>query len=103
MSSIKYNDAVFINCPFDEAYTSMMIAMLYAVYGSGFIPRSALEEDNGLQNRLDKIQKIIEACRYGIHDICRVELNDNNLPGFNMPFELGFFLEPKDLEMKGSG
>jgi hypothetical protein len=95
MRNIEYDDSVFINCPFDEAYTPMMVAVIYAVYGSGFFPRSALEEDNGLQNRLDKIQKIIENCRYGIHDICRVELNENKLPRFNMPFELGLFFGAK--------
>jgi len=32
---------------------------------------------------------------YGIHDISRTELNDNDLPRFNMPFELGLFFGAK--------
>lgn len=42
-----------------------------------------------------KIEKCIEACRYGIHDISRIELNVRNLPRFNMPFELGIFFGAK--------
>jgi len=49
-----------------------------------------MSEDNALENRIDKIFRIIEKCRYGIHDISRTELN-NQLPRFNMPFELGLF------------
>ena len=40
---------------------------------------------------LDKITKLIRKCRYGIHDISRIELNINGYPRFNMPFELGIF------------
>lgn len=66
------------------------LELLYLQY-----PRSALGEDNALDNRLDKIIKTIEECRYGIHDISRIELNENNLPRFNMPFELGIFFGAK--------
>ncbi len=48
-------------------------------------------EDNALDNRIDKIFRIIENCKYGIHDISRTELNVGNFPRFNMPFELGVF------------
>lgn len=50
-----------------------------------------MEEDNGLQNRLHKILKIIEDCKYGIHDISRTQSNSGGYPRFNMPFELGLF------------
>jgi hypothetical protein len=50
-----------------------------------------LQEDNALDNRLDKILRIVEKCKYGVHDISRTELNPNGLPRFNMPFELGVF------------
>ena len=36
---------------------------------------------------------MINESKYGIHDLSRVELDPvNNLPRFNMPFELGVFL-----------
>jgi hypothetical protein len=69
----------------------MLYAMVFTVYRCGFIPRSALEEDNALENRLSKIEKIIRECKFGIHDISRTEVNANGLPRFNMPFELGMF------------
>jgi hypothetical protein len=35
---------------------------------------------------------LIGESRLGIHDISRTELNENGLPRFNMPLELGIFL-----------
>lgn len=95
IASIQYNDAVFINCPFDDEYTPVLRAIIFCVYRCGFVPVTALGEDNALDNRLLKIQKCVEACRYGIHDISRTEVNANHLPRFNMPFELGLFFGAK--------
>lgn len=74
----------------------MLRAAVFAVYCCGFYPKSALEEDNGADNRLDKIVRMIKDCRYGIHDISRVTLDSKTkLPRFNMPLELGLFLGAK--------
>jgi hypothetical protein len=86
-----YTDSVFINCPFDDHYHPLLRATIFAVYRCGFYPTSALAEDNALDNRIDKIFRIIEKCKYGIHDISRIELNATHFPRFNMPFELGVF------------
>jgi hypothetical protein len=86
-----YEIKVFINCPFDDAYLPLFRATIFAVYFCGFIPKSSLNENNGMDNRIDKISRLIEDCRYGIHDISRTELNAAYLPRFNMPFELGLF------------
>lgn len=91
ISEGDYNDSVFINCPFDAEYQPLLRVIIYTVYRCGFYPRSALAEDNGLQARLTKIEQLIENCRYGIHDISRIELSPHGLPRFNMPFELGIF------------
>jgi hypothetical protein len=40
----------------------------------------------------NKIIRIIKGCALGIHDISRTELNDERLPRFNMPYELGLFI-----------
>ncbi len=46
--------------------------------------------------RITKIERLIEECPLGIHDISRTELDTHNhLPRFNMPFELGLFLGAK--------
>jgi hypothetical protein len=91
-----YDLNVFINCPFDRDYIPLFDAILFTIYKCGFRPRCALEVDDGGQVRIEKINKIIEECRFGIHDISRTELDgSNNLPRFNMPFELGLFLGAK--------
>jgi hypothetical protein len=86
---------VFINCPFDDGFKELLYAIVFTVYHCGFIPRSSLEEDNALNNRLAKIEQIIENCKYGIHDLSRTESNTSSLPRFNMPFELGLFFGAK--------
>ena len=84
---------VFINCPFDDEYRPLFQALMFAVARCGFVPRCSLEAADSGDVRIDKITKIIGECRYGIHDLSRVELSSgNNLPRFNMPFELGLFL-----------
>lgn len=89
------NRDIFINCPFDDNYSEIFDAILFAIYFCGCKPRCALEIDDGSQVRLDKIYEIIEECDLGIHDISRTELNDNGLPRFNMPFEFGIFMGAK--------
>ena len=71
----------------------MFDAIMFAITDLGFVARSAREEDDGGEFRLAKIQRIIEQCKYGVHDISAVKLDrTNKLPRFNMPFELGLFL-----------
>ena len=86
-------DHVFLNCPFDAGYKPVFDSIVFAVTDLGFVARSAREQDDGGDVRLSKIERIIEECKYGIHDISAVELDPvNNLPRFNMPLELGLFL-----------
>lgn len=93
----RNNFDVFINCPFDDEYSQMFDAMLFAIYFCGFIPRCTKEENNGGHARIEIINQIIGECRIGIHDISRTELDStHNLPRFNMPFELGLFLGAKE-------
>ena len=87
---------VFINCPFDAEYRPTFQALVFTLFACTFRPRSALEAQDGGQTRIEKLFNIIGACRYGIHDISRTELDAvNNLPRFNMPLELGIFLGAK--------
>lgn len=90
--NVSYTDSVFINCPFDEDYVEHMQTIVFAVVRCGFVPRSALEESNALDTRIEKIVRLIHKCKYGIHDLSRTELDKTfQLPRFNMPFELGLF------------
>ncbi|MCY3552749.1 MAG: hypothetical protein OXH39_20010 [Candidatus Poribacteria bacterium] len=96
MKLTRYNDNVFVNCPFDIAYKRLLDAIIFAVHDCGFVARCALEEGDASQVRIDKIYNIIEDCRYGIHDISRTELDETlRLPRFNMPLELGIFFGAK--------
>ncbi|HWG45975.1 MAG TPA: hypothetical protein VN688_24650 [Gemmataceae bacterium] len=96
MTRNDYQKSVFINCPFDNQYRPLFDALIFAVLTCGFRPRCALEIDDASEVRIEKIFKIIAACRYGIHDISRIETNiQSGLPRFNMPLELGLFLAAK--------
>lgn len=96
MEKINYNDQVFINCPFDKEYLALFHACVFTVLDAGFIPRCSLEIDDGTQFRLSTIIELITHCRYGVHDLSRVQLDPvSNLPRFNMPFELGLFHSAK--------
>lgn len=91
-----YDENVFINCPFDGEYMPLFRALVFAVQFCGFVPRSALELDDGSEVRIGKIVRIIAESRYGIHDLSRTELDvASQLPRFNMPLELGLFLGAK--------
>ena len=100
MKVAGYNDSVFINCPFDADYVPILRAIVYTVYRCGFFPKTALDEDDGLDNRLSKIVRQIKDSKYGIHDLSRIELSPANYPRFNMPFELGIFFGAR---MLGNG
>lgn len=93
---LRASHSVFINCPFDRNYQPFFRVIVFCIYDCGFVPRCALEIQDSSQTRIDKIFRIISECRYGIHDICRTELDPaTNLPRFNMPLKLGIFLGAK--------
>lgn len=89
---LVYDKNVFINCPDDKEYLPLFRVILFTVIDCGFKPRNASEERYSAKNRLSKIERIIAQCKFGIHDISKTELNENGLPRFNMPLELGIFL-----------
>lgn len=71
----------------------MRDALVFAVSVCRLRPHCVLEVNNGGTTRIDKIVTLIRDCRWGIHDISRTELNAQGLPRFNMPLELGPFLD----------
>lgn len=84
---------VFVNCRFDPDWNSRFEALVFAVIACGFRVRCAREVDNAAETRIDKLYRIIAESRYGVHDLSCVQLDPiSNLPRFNMPLELGFFL-----------
>lgn len=74
----------------------MMQAIVFAILDCGFTPRCALEIGDSSQIRIDRIFRIIEECKFAIHDLSRTQLDrKTRLPRFNMPLELGIFLGAK--------
>ena len=100
----SYEDSVFINCPFDSEYRAIFYALVFAVYDCGYVARCALEVDDSGLVRIQKIQQMISDCRFGVHDISRVESDpQTQLPRFNMPLELGLFLGQSVTGTNGKG
>jgi len=96
MPEPRLDYGVFINCPFDEPYRPVFEALVFAVHDCGYVARCSLEVTDASEVRIDRIAAIIAACRFGIHDISRTDLDkDTRLPRFNMPLELGLFLGAK--------
>jgi hypothetical protein len=89
------NRNVFINCPFDADYRPCFEALLFAVMASGYKARCALEDEDAANIRFDKLRRLIGESARSIHDLSRIELGANDLPRFNMPFELGLAMGAK--------
>lgn len=81
---------IFINCPFDPAYRSLLRPLLFTILYFGFVPKIASERSDSAEQRIDKICELIEASKYGIHDLSRLRsMKKNEISRHNMPFELG--------------
>ena len=84
------SNKVFINCPFDDAYLPLLRPLLFTVIYLGFEPRISLERLDSGEARIDKIIKLIEESRFGIHDLSRIRATKKGeYYRLNMPFELG--------------
>ena len=83
------NKNVFINCPYDSKYRPNMHLIIYMVCKFDHYPKlAALYSD--VDDRMEKICKLIDSSEIGIHDISLMEFDgENKLARFNMPFELG--------------
>jgi len=91
--SPNFNEQVFINCPYDKDYLTLLRPLLFTVIRIGFTPRIASERLDSGEVRLDKIKELIESCQYGIHDLSRFKARKvGEYFRMNMPFELGLDL-----------
>jgi hypothetical protein len=92
--SLKSFD-VFVNCPFDQEFKPCFEALIFSIIACGYKVRCALEDDDGANIRFEKLRRLVGECPRSIHDLSRVELGANDLPRFNMPFELGMAIGAK--------
>jgi hypothetical protein len=83
-------NSVFLNVPYDKEFIGLYVAYIVGLCQLNLVPHLASEIPGG-DRRLNKIFKLIQSCRYSIHDLSRVEVNVTTaaVPRFNMPLELG--------------
>ena len=90
MAGGEYEKNVFINCPFDKAYTPLLRPLLFTVVQLGFHPRIASERSDSGENRLSKICSLIDESKNSIHDLSRLKASaEGEFYRLNMPFEFG--------------
>ena len=88
--SNNFDKNVFINCPFDEEYKSLLRPLLFTIIYLGYNPRISSERSDSTENRIDKICELINESKYGIHDLSRIKSKESKeYFRLNMPFELG--------------
>ena len=86
----NFRTNIFINCPFDNEYKSLLQPILFTIVYLGFNPRLSSERSDSLEQRIDKILSLIKSCKYSVHDLSRLKAEKaNDIFRLNMPFELG--------------
>jgi hypothetical protein len=86
---MAFESNVFINCPFDNKYTPLLRTLVFTTLYLDLTPH--LSQTISSSNiRINQIKQHIKSCKYGIHDLSRSKaMIKNELPRFNMPYELG--------------
>ncbi len=86
----NFDKNIFINCPFDDDFRQLLLAIIFTTKYLGFTPRLTLESSNSSTTRISKIVDLIEQSKYGIHDLSRMISSEGGEHArMNMPFELG--------------
>lgn len=87
---MSFENNVFINCPFDEDYYSLLRPLLFTIVYFGYNPKIATERADSGEARLSKICEFIDDSKYSVHDISRIKSSEaDEFARMNMPFELG--------------
>ena len=66
---MRFETSVFVNCPFDDAYSPLLRPILFVIVDLGLTPRIALETLNSGRPRFEKIVSLIDSSKYAIHDL----------------------------------
>lgn len=95
-AAFRYDNSVYINCPFDRDYRPFMDAIIFTVVACGFQPRSALETGDSSEGRLERIHDALSSARLSIHDLSHVHADkETGLARLNMSLELGIAIALK--------
>jgi hypothetical protein len=81
---------VFINCPFDREYQTLLRYMIFTLLYLDQEPSIALGDSDCATKRIDKIERLISESDFSIHDLSRIKAKKKSeYARLNMPFELG--------------
>ena len=86
---MAFENNIFINCPFDSDYNPLLRALVFSSLYLNLEPY--LSQTISSSNiRINQIKHHIRSCKYGVHDLSRSKpMKVDELPRFNMPYELG--------------
>src|SRR6266487_6297312 len=86
---MPFENNVFINCPFDEDYKPLLKSLIFTILYLKFEPKIS-QTISSSTIRINQIKKYIRDSKYSVHDLSRCKpMKKNDLPRFNMPYELG--------------
>ena len=86
----KFGISVFINCPFDEEYKSLLRPMLFTLVYARLVPRLASEKSDSLEQRIE--MRAVQALQHwlietlGLTDVKSPTVIWNNFNEFNYDF-----------------
>jgi len=85
-----FSKNVFINCPFDSEYNSLLRPILFTIIYLGYNPQIASQTSDSGEQRINKILSLILKSKLSIHDLSRIKsAKPKEFFRLNMPFELG--------------
>lgn len=86
---MPFEKNVFINCPFDDNYNILLRPLLFTILHFQLEPKISQTQSSSII-RINQIKQYIRDSKYSIHDLSRSKsMKKNELPRFNMPYELG--------------
>ena len=84
------DNAIFINCPFDDGYLPLLRALLFVARFYGLEVKIASSELDSKSNRLARIIALMKESKYSVHDLSKMKsIQKGEYYRMNMPFELG--------------
>lgn len=99
---MAFESNVFVNCPFDKDYYSLLRPILFTVMYFKLRPRIALERSDSGEPRISKIIELIRESKFGIHDLSRLKARKaGEFFRLNMPFELGIDVGCRNFGQEG--
>lgn len=84
------NNAIFINCPFDDEYLPLLRTLLFVARFYDLEVKIASLDLDSKSNRLARIIALMRESKYSVHDLSRMKsVKEGEYYRMNMPFELG--------------